>query len=140
MNISEIQDELQLYYNIKLTYEEINNTINQLKNINNETPDDDFIIFYLIYKTNPSIINDKTKEYIKQYVKTYNTNIIITMYQAFTNLALNCETYEIFCEKLNFNISNNDENNENKYNHEEIEININDNNENNNSIYDDIIN
>ena len=132
MNISEIQNELKLYYNINLTYEEINNNINQLKNINNEPLDDSFIIFYLIYKTNPSIINNKTKEYINRYVKTYNTNIIITMYQAFTNLALNCETYEIFCKKLDFNISNNNEN-------DEIEFDLS-NIDNNNSPYDDIIN
>ena len=71
MNISEIQDELKLYYNINISIENIKEILNsdEIKNLNlnlNEI-NDDFIIFYIIYINKPSIINDKTKSYIDKY-------------------------------------------------------------------------
>ena len=165
MNITELQEELKNYYNINISIDEINNLINNLKLIMNDSIDididNDFILFYIIFKYHPSIINQKTHEYINKYLnlklnKDKNTNkynnsnteselelnkdtnkynnsnteselntnsntksesntesklsikpkpiskeYLIIAFQAFNNLALNCNTYEIFCQKIN---------------------------------------
>jgi hypothetical protein len=103
MNTSEIQDELKTYYNINTTIEDIEKILQskEIKNLNEI--DDDFIIFYIIYNYNLLIINDKTKLYIDKYYSEHNEldKLIIT-YKAFTNLALDCNDYEIFCKKLDY--------------------------------------
>ena len=163
MNITELQEELKNYYNINISIDEINNLINNLKLIMNDSIDididNDFILFYIIFKYHPSIINQKTHEYINKYLNLklnkdtnkynnsnteselelnkdtnkynnsnteseLNTNsntksesntesklsikpkpiskeYLIIAFQAFNNLALNCNTYEIFCQKIN---------------------------------------
>lgn len=103
MNILEIQNELKTYYNINTTIEDIEKILHskEIKNLNDI--DDDFIIFYIIYNYNPSIINDKTKSYINKYYSEHNElNKLIITYKAFTNLALDCNDYEIFCKKLDY--------------------------------------
>ena len=103
MNISEIQDELKLYYNINISIEDIEKISNsdEIKKLNEMN--DDFIIFYIIYINKPSIINDKTKYYIdKYYLEHDDLDKIIITYKAFMNLALDCNDYEIFCKKLDY--------------------------------------